>query len=272
MSEATVTSRAITYRTPGIKHGPITRLMSPGDLGQILKPAVFLDLFDFRPSGGHGSFGMHPHSGIATLTYMISGRFAYEDTTGKSGVLPPGGLEWMRAGAGVWHSASVVDDSNVMGFQLWVALPESEELAPAESLYLDPSQLTQEGPAQVLLGRYGAARSAIPTASSLTYLAVTLKHGERWCFSPPAGHTIAWVAVAKGAVDAGGEAVAGELVAFEASCEDITFTARGDTTFVLGSSENHPHKLVLGNYSVHTSDEALAKGEAEIRRIRATLR
>ncbi|EGH22978.1 pirin, partial [Pseudomonas amygdali pv. mori str. 301020] len=39
--------RAITHRTSGKSRGPITRLMSPGDLGQLLKPFVFLDQFDF---------------------------------------------------------------------------------------------------------------------------------------------------------------------------------------------------------------------------------
>ncbi|KPW59857.1 Pirin-related protein [Pseudomonas syringae pv. broussonetiae] len=41
--------RAITHRTSGKSRGPITRLMSPGDLGQLLKPFVFLDQFDFKP-------------------------------------------------------------------------------------------------------------------------------------------------------------------------------------------------------------------------------
>jgi hypothetical protein len=38
--------RAIVQRTRGRTHGPVTRLMSPSDLGEILKPFVFLDLFE----------------------------------------------------------------------------------------------------------------------------------------------------------------------------------------------------------------------------------
>ncbi|MDP9893545.1 redox-sensitive bicupin YhaK (pirin superfamily) [Variovorax boronicumulans] len=75
-------TRAIVYRTRGAQHGPITRLMSPGDLGEFLKPFVFLDLFGFDVGGGHKGFGMHPHSGIATLTWLIDGDTLYEDTTG----------------------------------------------------------------------------------------------------------------------------------------------------------------------------------------------
>ncbi|RST53921.1 pirin family protein [Variovorax sp. MHTC-1] len=273
MTAATdIKTRAIVHRTRGSTHGPITRLVSPGDLGEFLKPFVFLDLFDFKPTPGHKGFGMHPHSGIATLTFMIEGDGGYEDTTGKKGVLPAGGIEWMRAGNGVWHDGAPASDSPVLGFQLWVALPAAEENAPAQSLYLAPSQVPQDGPARVLLGRYGEAQSAIPAPASINYLAVRLKDGERWRYTPPAGHTVAWVAVNAGRLDAGGPVDAGELAIFEESGAAIDFVAHGDTAFVLGSAVKHPHELVMGRYSVHTSKAALDRGEAEIRRIGARLR
>ncbi|HSV47648.1 MAG TPA: pirin family protein [Ramlibacter sp.] len=265
-------ARAIVHRTSGSTHGPITRLVSPGDLGGFLKPFVFLDLFGFKPTPGHQGFGMHPHSGIATLTFMIEGDVAYEDTTGKKGVLLAGGVEWMRAGNGVWHTGAPVSDSPVLGFQLWVALPAAQENAPAQSIYLAPEQVPREGPALVLLGRYGAAQSAIPAPSPMNYLAVRLKDGERWRYTPPAGHSVAWVAVNAGRLDAGGPVAAGELAVFEESGEAIDFVANGDTAFVLGSAAKHPHDLVMGYYSVHTSQAALAQGEAEIKRIGARLR
>jgi redox-sensitive bicupin YhaK (pirin superfamily) len=265
-------ARAIVYRTRGSTHGPITRLVSPGDLGEFLKPFVFLDLFGFTPVVGHRGFGMHPHSGIATLTFMIEGDVGYEDTTGKHGVLPAGGVEWMRAGNGVWHTGAPVGNSPVQGFQLWVALPAAEENAPAQSLYLAPSQVPQEGPARVLLGRYGAAQSAIAAPAPINYLAVRLTDGAHWRYTPPAGHTVAWVAVNAGRLDAGGSVDTGELAVFEESGEAIDFVAHGDTAFVLGSAAKHPHELVMGNYSVHTSKAALAQGEAEIQRIGTRLR
>jgi len=269
-------ARAIVHRTRGSTHGPITRLVSPGDLGEFLKPFVFLDLFGFRPSAGHQGFGMHPHSGIATLTYMIEGATAYEDTTGQQGVLPAGGVEWMRAGNGVWHTGQPLDDAPVRGFQLWVALPAALENAPAQSMYLAPSQVPQEGPVRVLLGRYGAARSAIAAPASMNYLAVRLKDGERWRYAPPAGHTVAWVALNAGRLGAGdragGSIDTGELAVFEESGAPIDFVAEGDTAFVLGSAAKHPHDLVMGRYSVHTSDAALRQGEDEIQRIGLRLR
>ena len=270
-------ARAIVYRTRGSQHGGIVRLMSPGDLGEFLKPFVFLDLFGFDTTGGHKGFGLHPHSGIATLTYLIEGDTLYEDTTGEQGTLLGGGVEWMRAGNGVWHTGGPAPGvKRVRGFQLWVALPASEENAPAQSMYLAPSQVPQEGPARVLLGRYGAAQSAIAAPAPINYLAVQLKDGERWSYVPPAGHTVGWVAVNEGALetgdDRGGPIGSGELAVFEESSAVIDFVARGDTSFVLGSAAKHPHELVMGHYSVHTSEAALAQGEAEIRRIGAQLR
>jgi hypothetical protein len=64
----------------------------------------------------------------------------------------------------------------------------------------------------------------------------------------------------------------GQLVVFEESGGTIELEAKGDTSFVLGSAVKHPHPLVLGYYSVHTSAAALAEGEAEINRIGQRLR
>jgi redox-sensitive bicupin YhaK (pirin superfamily) len=264
--------RVIVHRTSGSTQGPITRLVSPGDLGEILKPFVFLDIFSSEAGSVPRGFGMHPHSGIATLTFMFHGDMKYEDTTGKKGVLRSGGMEWMRAGNGVWHSAAPADDAKNRGFQLWVALPASEENAPAESIYLAPSQVPREGPASVLLGRYGAARSAIPTPADMTYLAVRLADGERWQYTPPKGHTVAWLAVNAGELQADGFVGVGELAVFDESGQPIDFEARGETSFVLGSAVKHPHEIVTGYYSIHTSRQALAQGEAEIQRIGAILR
>src|SRR5438445_7267894 len=70
----------VARRTRGQNHGPITRLMSPSDFGRLLKPFVFLDLFDNQGKSFSG-FGLHPHSGIATLTYVAEGTVSYEATT-----------------------------------------------------------------------------------------------------------------------------------------------------------------------------------------------
>jgi len=59
---------------------------------------------------------------------------------------------------------------------------------------------------------------------------------------------------------------------FEEGGQAIDFVAEGETEFVLGSAVKHPHELVTGYYSVHTSEAALAQGETEIERIGSQLR
>ena len=272
MDTVIVDQRPVVFRTRGRRHGPITRVVSPSGTGALIKPFVFLDYFD-APVTQAPRFGIHPHSGIATITLPIEGDFTYEDTTGKSGVLRAGGVEWMRAGAGVWHDGAAASPGRLRGLQLWIALPAHEERAPAESGYVAPVNVPQDGPVRVILGRYGAAVSAVRSQANLNYLHVRLNDGERWEYQPPAGHNVAWVYVHQGTLRADDQSIGhAELAAFAESESTLRFQAQGDTGFVLGSAVKHPHDLVIGSYSVHTSAEALDAGEAEIRRIGARLR
>src|SRR2546428_14015300 len=116
--------REIVHRTRGTADGAITRLVSPSDVGQLIKPFVFLDLaqFDGRYAPTPMGFGWHPHSGIATVTVMVEGAVRFAETTGKDGVLTQGSIEWMRASNGVWHTGQP-EEGRVRAVQLWVALP-----------------------------------------------------------------------------------------------------------------------------------------------------
>jgi redox-sensitive bicupin YhaK (pirin superfamily) len=264
-------ARRIALRSNGRRHGPITRLVSPSDIGELIKPFVFLDHFEIVPRP-QPLFGIHPHSGIATLTVVLRGSLVYEDTTGKTGTVETGGLEWMKAGNGVWHDGGATLGEPLRGFQLWVALPSSDENAPPESQYIGPDAVQEDGPVRVILGRYGQARSAIRAPEGINYFHVRLKDGQRWRYAPPEGHTVAWLAVDKGDLRSPEPIGEGQLAVFEESDDAIELEADGDTSFVLGSGIKHPHPLVLGNYSVHTSGATLAQGEAEINRIGQRLR
>ena len=148
--QKTVSFRSIVARTTGRTHGVITRLMSPSDLGQLVKPFVFLDYGVMPPS--NAPIGMHPHSGLATLSLPITGGFGYEDTTGKSGIVNAGGLEWMKAGNGVWHDGYAAGKDPLEFYQLWLALPAAEENAPAQSQYITAEEVPVVGSVKVLLG------------------------------------------------------------------------------------------------------------------------
>lgn len=268
-------ARRISHSTRGHGNGPIVRLMSPSDFGQLLKPFVFLDLFetDLRL---FGSMPLHPHSGIATITVITEGNLRFDDPDSGTGLIGYGGVEWMRAGAGVWHGKelSAGTSSRVQGFQLWIALPAELELAPVDSQYLEADAMPHAGPARVILGEYQGVRSPVRAPSGITYLLVTLAAGQRWEYQPPAGHEVLWLSVSRGTLHSPETILAGELVAFEPGNGALTLEAgdQGDAVFVLGSAVPHPHELKMGSYSVHTSVQALNTGEANIQRLGERLR
>ncbi|WP_256080417.1 pirin family protein [Massilia sp. YIM B04103] len=264
-------ARQIRYRSQGSQRSWFTRLASPSDVGEMIKPFVFLDDFDMESRGGPRA-GLHPHSGIATVTVVRSGTIDYVDTSGASGQFGAGGVEWMKAGGGIWHGGSAAPGQRVQGFQLWLALPRAEENGPSESLYLAPGQIPSDGPARVVIGQYGQARSPLQYAAPLNYLHVKLKAGESWSYQPPAGHQVAWVALASGKLHVSDAVLGKEIAVFEESEAALDFYAEHDTEFVLGSAAKHPHELVLGYYSVHSSAAALRRGEARIQELGRQLR
>lgn len=264
-------ARTIKLRTRGHQHGPIVRLVSPSDLGELIKPFVFLDHVDVGASSAPG-FGFHPHSGIATLTLVLDGGFSYEDSTGATGTMSKGSVEWMQAGGGVWHRGKALGQ-RILGYQLWVALPPEHENGPPCSQYVDADQFHNAGPARVILGTLDGVTSPIAAPSQMNYLDVRLKAGQSWRYEPPPGHDVVWLALHEGQLTVPDAVGRGELVIFERAQQAITLHAGASgAAFVLGSAPQHPHPLVMGSYSVHTSRDALVRGEAGISAIAAELR
>lgn len=266
-----LTQRTIVARTRGTTRNPITRLVSPSDLGELIKPFVFLD-YGVVPPSKNKLLGIHPHSGIATLTLPITGEVFYEDTTGENGVVKTGGLEWMKSGNGVWHDGGIWGDVPLEFFQLWVALPEQDENAPAKSQNIDPSEVPVVGPVSVLLGEYQGAKSPIEFTPGVNYYHVQLQDGEVWHYQPEAAQTVAWLSLNKGNLTGVDNISKGEMVVFDATEQAITLRANGVTSFVFGAAISHPHPLVKGMYSVHTNRQALIQGEQEIQRISLDLK
>src|SRR5258705_9787197 len=228
-------ARAIVQRTRGRTHGPLTRLMSPSDFGEILKPFVFLDIFDHE--GAPFSARLHPHSGIAALPYIAEGAVSYIDPDNVRGTVPAGGVEWMQAGRGMWHGGGLDRAGRTRGFQLWIALPPELELGPTVSDPQAPEDVQEDGPARVLLGRYGSASSAIVSPAPINYLAVRLKAGDRWRYDPPADHTVLWVAIASGVLSEPDELRHGGLAALEPSSKAVEFEALTEADLADGPAQ-----------------------------------
>ena len=93
-----------------------------------LDPFLLLDeMRSDDPKDYVAGFPPHPHRGFQTLTYMMQGRFRHEDSTGSSGTLSSGGLQWMNAGSGVIHSEMPkMNKGKLWGYQLWLNAPSRE--------------------------------------------------------------------------------------------------------------------------------------------------
>jgi hypothetical protein len=93
----------------------------------------FLLLDDFRstdPRQYMAGFPWHPHRGIETITYILSGKVEHGDSLGNEGVIGPGDVQWMTAGSGIIHQEMPKGDEvgYMGGFQLWANLPASHKM------------------------------------------------------------------------------------------------------------------------------------------------
>jgi redox-sensitive bicupin YhaK (pirin superfamily) len=107
----------------------------PGAAVNEIDPFLLLDQMgptDFGPGEATG-FPPHPHRGFETVTYLLSGEMQHRDSWGNHGVLHPGDVQWMTAGAGLVHSelpgeSLVRQGGRLHGFQLWVNLPRRDKM------------------------------------------------------------------------------------------------------------------------------------------------
>ena len=178
----------------------------------------------------------------------------------------------MQAGGGVWHTADPTAPAPIRGHQLWLGLPEALEKAAPHSEYLAPDDVPPTRPGAGDFGSYQGVASPLPATSDLTYLHVALNDGEIWTYAPPSGHGRVWLAVDTGVVQIGEDSVSGEIAVFKSGVNPISMRAIRSVNLMIGSVAQHPHNLVLGHYSVHTTLAALVAREAGIHEVGERLR
>ena len=92
-------------------------------------PFLMLDSFDSRnPADYIAGFPMHPHRGIETITYLISGEIDHQDSLGNTGRIGPGQSQWMTAGSGIIHQEMPQPCARMLGVQLWLNLPRDKKM------------------------------------------------------------------------------------------------------------------------------------------------
>ena len=117
---------------------PVRSLFSYRNHGKLLSPFLLLDYAgpaEFTPTDQPRGVGQHPHRGFETVTIVYQGEVAHRDSTGRSGIIGPGDVQWMTAGAGIlhqeFHSESFMRVGGLLEMvQLWVNLPAKNKLTP----------------------------------------------------------------------------------------------------------------------------------------------
>jgi hypothetical protein len=141
----------------------------------------------------------HPHRGFETVTYVLAGRHQHKDSQGHSGVLGPGDVQWMTAGAGVVHSEMPEEGfrrsgGTMHGFQIWVNLPARRKMmapryqeVPAARI---PAAGTEDGLARVrvIAGEALGASAVIDTVTPIMLLHFTLLPGGEVLQPVPVDH------------------------------------------------------------------------------------
>ena len=91
---------------------------------------LFDDFRNERPEDYLAGFPWHPHRGIETITYVLSGTVEHGDSLGNRGSLGAGDVQWMTAGSGILHQEMPKGDARgrMHGFQLWANLPSSQKM------------------------------------------------------------------------------------------------------------------------------------------------
>ena len=106
-------------------------------------PFLMLDEFGSEnPDDYIGGFPPHPHRGIETVTYMLSGEFEHKDSAGGEGTMSSGDVQWMKTGRGIIHSEMpAMEDGKLHGFQLWINMPSDLKKNKPEYLYIDSTDI-----------------------------------------------------------------------------------------------------------------------------------
>jgi hypothetical protein len=150
----------------------------------------FLLLDDFRnddPDAYRPGFPWHPHRGIETITYVLTGTVDHGDSLGNSGTIGAGDVQWMTAGSGIIHQEMPKGDAGgrMHGFQLWANLPAALKMTPPRYQDIEsgaiPAVTEDDGTTvRVICGSFwGVSGPVDGVAAEPQYLDVSVPPGRR---------------------------------------------------------------------------------------------
>ncbi len=235
-------------------------------------PFLMLDSFDSTdPSDYIAGFPMHPHRGIETITYLLSGKIEHEDSLGNKGTINAGESQWMTAGSGILHQEMPKPADRMLGFQLWLNLPRDEKMT--EPTYMS---ITQDGIAQVttdsavikvLSGQFGEAKGVTPHHIPASIFDIQLSKGGEVQLPTPPEETV-FVFLIEGGAVVGGQEIDEKSAVLFGNGDSITVAAQPerDLRFIFFSGKALHEPIAWGGPIVMNTNEELELAFAELRR------
>jgi redox-sensitive bicupin YhaK (pirin superfamily) len=155
-------------------------------------PILMLDSFDsFNPDDYTAGFPMHPHRGIETISYVVSGTMRHRDSLGSTDDITDGEVQWMTAGSGILHEELIPPAPRLLGVQLWLNLPAKDKMAPPayHSVRREdiPEKAFPGGALRVLAGNYRETAGYQSEHLPLDYYDIRLEKERRVPPRDPAG-------------------------------------------------------------------------------------
>jgi len=218
---------------------------------QRVSPFLMMDFnaeYDFGPSDHLRGVDVHPHKGFETVTIAYKGSVAHHDSTGNSGVINPGDVQWMTAGAGILHKEYHEQEFSKKGgpfemVQLWVNLPAKNKLTPPKYQAITAADMGKVtlgdngGFVNVIAGSFNRQKGPATTFTPVNMFDIRLNAGKTVSTEIPAAHNTV-ILVISGAVTVNGKkALLHDLVLFENTGEEINITANDDSVLLLLSGE-----------------------------------
>ena len=235
-------------------------------------PFLMMDSFDsMNPSDYVAGFPMHPHRGIETVTYLVSGRIDHKDSLGNKGSIHSGECQWMTAGSGILHEEMPKQSGRMLGLQLWLNLPASEKMA--EPAYLpiakDMIPVITNGSAKigVLSGSYEGETGVKPKHIPVSIYDIELEKGGEISLSVKEDETVfIFLLEGDGIVD--GKTISSKSAVLFGEGDSITVGATDDSDlrFVFFSGKPLYEPIAWGGPIVMNTQEELSLAFDELRK------
>jgi len=263
----------ITARAADLGHGLKVRRVLPYAQRRSVGPFVFLDHAGPVPLPADyvraSDVRTHPHIGLSTVSYLLSGQITHRDSLGTLQVIRPGEVNWMTAGRGITHSERFTHPDSYLGgglelMQLWVALPKAfEECEPAFTHYPASALPVLQADGvwmRLVAGSAYGETSPVRTHSPLFYLHTEWQAGARKAL--PGGYSEQAVYVAKGEIEhAGAVYQPGQLLVF-GNDADAFITAHTPATLMLFGGEPLGERHIFWNF-VSSRQERIEQAKAD---------